>query len=158
MAFAERAVQSCVDAFSKGKADETRTQDILKCKKVDVTPIEQFLVSTNLSVRWMAVRIIGTKGNIKILLNAALGESDPFLLEEMLKWLGRRKAEGIEELNHLLRSEEMGVKEAAIQMFRRANKTDQLFSLLFDREDLMVQKIKRYFDEQERQNRPTPRT
>jgi hypothetical protein len=151
MGFAERAVNAFVKAATEGRADERLAQDVLKCKKVDVSPIEPFLTSRDLGIRYMAVKIIGARGNEKVLLNTALNENDPFLLEEMLKWLGKRKAEGIEELNRLLQSEDTRVKEATIQMFRRANKTDQLFAMLFDKDDNTVNRIKRYFDEQEKQ-------
>ena len=153
MAFAERAVNACVKAMEKGVANESLVQDILKCKKVDVIPIEQFLAHPLGMIRWKAARIIGEKGNAKTLLEAALKEQDNFLLGEMLKLLGNRKAEGIEAFEGLLQSEDFNVKEAAVQMFRHADKTDQLFPLLFDLDDNVVSRIKRYFDEQERQNR-----
>lgn len=158
MAFAERAINACVRAMSEGKADERLTQDVLKCKNVDVTSLEVFLESPSRDIRLKAARIIGEKGNMQVLLNAALKEEDDFMLVEMLKMLGRRKAEGLEAFGKLLQSDDGLVKEAAVQMFRRANKTDQLFPLLFDSDDNVVNRIKRYFDEQERQNRQNPCT
>ena len=153
MAFAERAVSACVRAMEKGTASEPLVQDILKCKKVDVTPIEQFITHPSMSVRWCAIRIIGEKGNINLLLKAAQSEEDNFNLAEILKQLGKRKADGIEILEQLLRSEDSRLKEAAIQMYRKADKTNPLFPLLFDESDTVVQRIKRYFDEQEREGR-----
>lgn len=153
MAFAERVVSACVRGMSDGRANETLVMDILKCKKVNVTPIEPFITHHSRSVRWAAIRIIGEKGNINLLLKAAQSEDDTLNLAEILKQLGKRKAEGIEILEELLRSEDSQLKEAAIQMYRKADKTNPLFPLLFDESDAVVQRIKRYFDEQERKGR-----
>ncbi len=152
MGFAERAVNACVKAMSDGKADEQLTQDILKCSKVDVTPIEQFLKSSSRLARGMAVRIIGKKGNTSVLIDAALTEQDTLVLIEMMNLLIERKADGVDRLEHFLRSEDVFIRESAINMFRKL-KIDHLFPMLFDEDDRTVKRIKRYFDEQERQNR-----
>jgi hypothetical protein len=153
MAFAERAVNACVKAMSVGRGDERLIQDILKCKIVNVTPLEVFFGSPSRDIRLKVARIVGEKGNMQVLLDAALKEEDSLILMEMLKILGKRKAEGLEAFGKLLQSDDGMVREVVIQMFRRANKTDQLFPLLFDSDDNVVNRIKRYFDEQERQNR-----
>ena len=152
MDFAKRAVNAFTKAMSVSMIDESLIQDILKCKRVDVTSIEPFLASPSYNVRQAAARVIGEKGNLDVLLKAAFKEEEPFVLNEMMKWLGKRKAEGLEILEGLLRSDDTLVREAAIHMFRKA-KPDQLFPMLFDEDDNTVQRIKRYFDEQERQNR-----
>ena len=155
MNFADRAVQMCVRDMEAGMSDELHVQDVLKCKKVDVSPIEKFLISSCASVRWSAARIIGEKGNVGLLLKVAQAEDDPFILAAIMKLLGKRKTEGIEVLARLLESEDFRLKEAAIQMFRDAERTDPLFPLLFDSDDVMVHRIKRYLNEQE-QSGKTP--
>jgi len=153
MEFAKRAVDACVRAMQEGRADEHKAQNILKCKQVDVTPIEPFLKHASSDIRFLAARIVGEKGNVKVLLEAALKEQQTYILVRMLRLLGSRKAEGIEAFEWLLKEDsDSDVKEAAIQMFRRAGKVDQLFPMIFDERDFVVQRIKRYLNEQE-QNR-----
>lgn len=158
MDFGERVVNTCVRAMSNNIANEMLVQDILQCKHVNVSPIEPFLVDKSWTIRWMAVRIIGEKGNISTLLKAAFGEENKFILAEMLGYLGKRKAEGIEALEGLLKNGDSLIKEAAITMFRRAGKPNSLFPMLFDEDDVTVQRVKRYFDEQEKQDRPASNT
>jgi hypothetical protein len=155
MGFAERAVAACVRAFNVGKADEQKAQDILKCERVDVSPIEPYLKHESFNIRYMAARIVGEKGNIKTLIEAAKTEKDGFIAARMMGYLGKRGAEGLEAFESLLRSDNPILKEAAIQMFRRSGQTDALFPMVFDDNDWVVQRIKRYLNEQ-KQNRPTP--
>jgi len=152
MGFTERVVESCVRDFSKGCSDELKVQDILRCKKVDVSPIEKFLDHKDYSIKLSAIRIIGEKGDINILKEKAIAEENDLLLVEMLKWLGKRKAEGLEVFTDLLKGDNNLLREAAIQMFRDAGKSDLLFPMLFDKSDTMVNRTKRYLDEQKEKN------
>lgn len=153
MGFAERAVSACVRAFEAGRADEQKAQDILKCNRVDVNPIEPYLKHESFNIRYMAVRIVGEKGSVKTLLEAAKTEKDGFIAARMMGYLGKRGAEGLEAFESLLRSDNPILKEAAIQMFRKSGQTDALFPMVFDESDWVVQRIKRYLHEQE-QDRP----
>lgn len=150
MGFSQRAVVACEMAMRKGKASERLIRDVLKyTDKVDVTCIEPFLKHENPMIRQMAAKVIGAKGNVDVLVAAVLREEDNGVLFEMISALGTRGG-GIESLVGLLSSENSFVKMAAIEMFRRAGKVDCLFPLLFDDNDLMVLRTKRYLDEKSR--------
>jgi hypothetical protein len=147
MVFAERLIDRCERLFRSGVVEELVVCDILGCREPDVSRIEPYLGSANAEVRMAAVRIIGEKGTIDSLLNAAVGEQDIRVLLEMMMWLGLRKG-GVEALDGLLRHKNSIIREEAIAMFRRAGKTDSLFPMIFDENNLVVQRIKRYIDKQ----------
>ena len=153
MGLSQRAVVACEMAMRKGKASERLIRDILKYtdKPVDVACIEPFLKHESPMIRKMAARVIGAKGNVDILVAAALKEENSEVLVEMMNILGACGG-GIESLVGLLSSKDSFVKDSAIEMFRRAGKTDCLFPLLFDSSDLMVFRIKRYLDEKSRKS------
>jgi len=46
-----------------------------------------------------------------------------------------------------LESDDTIVRDAAIDMFRRTGKTDALFPLIFNTDDNVVKRIKRYINE-----------
>ena len=143
MGFAERAVTACIKAMQKGIADEGLVNSVLKKRDVDVQRLEPFLMSSDSMVRRKAAEIISKKGRAELVLEAALKEEDKTVLLDMLKYLGK-EVQGVEALDGLLRSNDSLVKEAAIGMFRRMGKVDVLFPLIFDRDSLMVERIKRY--------------
>lgn len=147
MVFAERSIRRCEELFSSGTVVELVVCNILRCENIDVTRLEPFLYSLNTEVRLAAVRIIGEKGSIEALLNAAIKESDDRILIEMMKYLGIRRG-GVDALDRLLRDENSIIREEAISMFRRAGETEKLFPLIFDENNAIVQRIKGYLDEQ----------
>ena len=153
MGFAERAIDSCVQAMESGTISERHVRDVLRCKRVNVQVLSRYLKSDYSMVRRMAARIIGGKGgHIGCVLDAAMKEKEKDVLIEMLSAVSKR-GEGLEALERLLSHEDFVIREEAISMFRRAGRAELLFPLLFDEDDFVVQRIKRYINEQERQNR-----
>jgi hypothetical protein len=149
MGFPERAVDTCKRDWSSGVTVETHIRDVLKCRHVDVTVLEPFLSSQYPSeIRWAAARIISEKGRISEVVQAALlipiEERD--LLFEFLSTLGKQK-DGLRELEGLVSSEDTFVRDAAVDMFRRSGQVDALVLLLFNDDDDVVKRIKRYIDE-----------
>jgi hypothetical protein len=131
-----------------GRVSDRHVRDLLRDKGTDVSRIEPFLFSEDPMVRRMAARVVGPMGNLKILLKAALEESERSTLLEMLKQLGGRK-QGLEGIVGFLSNTDPILKDSAIDMFRRAGDKDSLFVLLFDEDEVLAQRIKRYLDEQE---------
>lgn len=143
MGFAERAVVACERAMLKGIADEGLVHDVLKRKCVDVQKLEPFLASPDAMIRRKAAEIICKKGRAELVLEAALKEEDKVVLFDMLRCLGK-EVQGIEILDKLLRDGDSMVREEAISMFRRVGKVDVLFPLIFDSDNSLVERIKRY--------------
>jgi hypothetical protein len=147
MVFAERLIDRCERLFRSGVVEELVVCDILGSREPDVSRIEPYLGSAISEVRMAAVRIIGEKGSVDSLLDAAIKEQNVRVLLEMMRRLGLRKG-GVEALDRLLHHKNSIIREEAIAMFRRAGKTDSLFPLIFDEDSLVVQRIKRYINEQ----------
>ena len=153
MGFADRAMEACMRAMESGTVSDRHVRDVLKCRCVNVQLLSRYLLSDYSLVRRMAARIIGAKGgHIGCVLDAALKEEEKDVLIEMLNAVGKR-GEGLEALERLLNHKDSLIKEEAISMFRRAGRAKLLFPLLFDEDDLVVKRIKRYINEQERQSR-----
>jgi|ETNvirnome_2_300_1030623.scaffolds.fasta_scaffold25983_2 hypothetical protein len=148
MTYPERAVNACVAAMEKEKVSGTQVQAVLKYEDVDVSKIEPFLSSENYQVRRFVIQIVGRKGNPEKLVARAKIEKDKELLKLILSELGKGGFKEVEGLAFLLRADSQEVREAAIQMFRKAD-ADELFPFLFDKNDETVARVKRYIHEQE---------
>ena len=146
MSYSERAVKSCVGAMKLGMITIRHVNSILKCKDVDVSEIEQFLDNKNDFIRKYAVEIIGQKGNTSLLIAMALKEKDKQVLLSIMTQLSKSK-ESLEEVVELLDSEDSYIKSSAIDMFRRANRSDCLFTLLFDDDEELIKRIRKYIEE-----------
>jgi HEAT repeat protein len=152
MEFSDRAVAACAKAMDAGTVTARHVRDVLRSKVVDVTPVVRFLESEDSMVRKMAATIVGEKkGPSKPLLDAVLKEEEKSVLVEMLTQLGKH-GDAVEALTNIINSDDETVRDVAIDMFRRAGRADCLFPMLFDRDDKVVQRIKRYIHEQERQD------
>jgi hypothetical protein len=147
MGLSKRAVDACERAMQEGRASERHVRDILACKDADVSRIEPFMKHPDAMVRLMAVKIVGQKGNIDSVIDAAKKEDDRMVQMEMLNQLGRRGIDGLNAFEKLLSGGDSLLREAAIEMFRKSGNKECLFPLLFDDSDFMVQRIKRYLDE-----------
>lgn len=146
MGFAERAVEACLRAVHSGEVSERHVRDVLRSKSNGDAFVE-CLDSPEVMVRRLAVRIVGEKGPIEALVKAALVERDRSLLLEMLKLIGR-SGRGVEQFEPMLSSKDTIVRDAVVEMFRRSGRPSFLFAMLFDDDDVVVQRIKRYMDEQ----------
>ena len=147
MGFAERAVEACDRDWSTGIVDENHLRAVMKCKNVDVAVFEKFLGHEySHEVRWAAARVLSEKGRFKEIVRAALLAEDRESLLGLLSILGKNP-DGLGELENLLSSEDKMVRDAAVDMFRRAGQVNALFPLIFDSDDAVVRRIKRYFHE-----------
>lgn len=145
----KRLVSECVRAMRSGRVSERHVRAVLGCDGVDVSPIEIFLADSNPMVRRMAARVIGEKGNVERLVEAALIESDRSILLDTLKSLRKRES-GLEKLAFFLNDKDSMVREEAISMFRESGNADCLMLLMFDHDTIMVERAKRYINEQRR--------
>lgn len=143
MGFAERAVTACDHAMSAGTLSDRHVRDVLKCDKADIRPLVRHLLSGNSVVRMGAARIVGKMGDVKCLLDAVMREKDPMVLREILHILGKH-SEGARALEQMVSSDDDLVREEVISMLRRSGNAESLFPLLFDKDDALVNRIKRY--------------
>lgn len=147
MGFADRAVAACEKAIESGDVSERHIRDVLKSKTGGESCV-RFLVSKDVVARRAAARIVGEKGPVAALVKAALVEEDRALLLDMLRLIGRN-GQHVEAFEALLSSaDDMVVRDAVVEMFRRAGRPEYLFPMLFSDDDATVARIKRYMDEQ----------
>jgi hypothetical protein len=145
--FGSRAVEACIRDWSSGTVDEGNIRNLLKCRDVNVTGMEEYLSKSHPSeVRWAAARVLMEKGQAKEVVAAAMLSQDRESILSLLSLLGKNKV-GIDALESLISSEDTMVRDAAIEMFRRAGKVDVIFPLIFDSDDGVVKRIKRYINE-----------
>jgi len=149
--YGQRAVSNFCIAAERGKLSPRHVRDILrhKSRDIDIEPIVPLLQSDDPWIRKCVAQIVGAfGGNQKSLIEAAKCEDDRDVLLELLKQLVSTK-EGLEEMVYLLESEDKAVKQSGIDMFRKAGRADCLMGLLFDDDDELVSRIKRYMNEQD---------
>lgn len=154
MTFPERAVLTCAAQMKECRVSERSIRDILKCRVVDVSPINLFLNHPDATVRLAAVRIVGEKGKVELLIDIVKNEQDKSILFEAMKQLGKR-GQKLEQLVGLLETGDSLLKQEAIAMFRKSGNVDCLFSLLFDDNQSIVAQVKEYFHESERKHLPS---
>jgi len=155
MNFADRAVKSCVKNFENGRLLARNVRDILSCDDVDVSPIEPFLNNPDEVVRVGAISIIGQKGNMDKLVELAKVEKDRLVLMMILDAF-RQRPEGAEKIVDMLDSDDDVIFSETVEMFRRVGREDCLFGLLFSQDDVLVDRVKRYIDEQKRRQESCP--
>ena len=81
----------------------------------------------------------------------ALKETDKQVLLAIMTQLSRSK-EALEEVSVLLDSEDSYIKASAVDMFRRANRSDCLFPLLFGDDDELIKRIKKFIEDEDGRN------
>lgn len=147
MSFASRALEICRRDWSAGRTDESHVRDLLKCRSVNIEGLEEFLHETYPSeVRWAAARVLMEKGQTKDVVAAAMLSQDRESILALLSLMAKHKM-GLDALENLVSSEDTMIRDAAVEMFRRAGKVDVIFPLIFDKDDAVVQRIKRYINE-----------
>jgi len=144
----DRAVELCVKAMECRHISPFIVNNVLRCKNVDVSPVERFLWDSDDMVRMFAVKVIGEKSkDLSVLIEVAKHEENKEILVRILRYVSRQK-ESLQELADLLHSEDRVLREEAIQIFRKAHCAECLFPLLFEDDDRLVKQIKRYIQEQ----------
>jgi hypothetical protein len=145
--FPNRAIEACRRDWSAGKVDEGHIRDLLKCRNIDVHGLEEFLDKSYPSeVRWAVARVLTMKGQTGDVIFAAMLSPEREDVLALLSLLGKNKL-GLEALEELILSEDTMIRDAAVEMFRRAGKMDCIFPLIFDKDDAIVKRIKRYINE-----------
>jgi len=147
MGFSDRAIDACKKAMMSGSISERHVRDVLKSKGVDGSSFVEYLRSDESMVRLLAARIIAEKGPVEELVKAAMQEKDRSVLLHMLQLLGKRGG-AVEALEGLLASEDTVIRDAAAEMFRSAGKPDSLFPLIFNEDETVAERIKRWMLEQ----------
>ena len=143
LTFPEKAVMVCCAAMRSGTVRPFHIRRVIQYEKVDVSPIRRFLKKEHPEyVRRAAVKIIGEKGDATELIDVALNDPCRVVVLEALSHL-HRVAEKLEGVAELLNSEDEMIKEAAMQLFRRANRGDCLYILLFEEDKHMVRRVHR---------------
>lgn len=145
MAFIDRAADACEQIMLNGDVSERHVRDVIK-RSQDGARFVKFLKDENEMVRGAAARIVAWRGPILEVAKAALEEKDRGVLLDMMRLLAW-KGQHVEMLSGYLNSEDDIVKEAAVEMFRRAGKTEYLFPMVFDKDDETVERTKRYMNE-----------
>lgn len=145
--FSEISINNFRMAVLSEKLSPRHIDDIVRwCKGKDISEITDLINSENAWVRRCVTEVIWKIGDKKIIIEAVKKEEDTNLLLFMLKCL-MSCTEGLEEIIFLLDSKDTVIKESAIDMFRRAGKSELLFPLIFDNDNELVGRIKRYIEE-----------
>jgi hypothetical protein len=145
MGFAERADKALEKAMVEGRVCERLVRDVLK-SKAEGKFAAGWLDADEPMVRRLAARLVAAKGPIEALVTAAAAERDRGLLMDMLGMLSRLGAP-VEPLEWMLRSEDVMVRDAAVEMFRKAGKAEFLFPMVFSEDEPCATRAKRYMDE-----------
>jgi len=149
--FPDRAVNACVDAMRRGKLSPRHISDVLKYKGVDVTPIEEFLNDSDPMIRTAAVQIIGKLGNKDKIIDLLKTEENKRVMMVAIGMLtGKTDLKRMEEVVNLLNAENPIVRNEAIEMFRKSGRADCLTALLFDDDDSLVNRVKRYLEDEDK--------
>jgi len=142
MTFPEKAVVVCCTAMSTGTVKASHIRNVVRYDDVNVKPLLRFLKSDHDHVRKAASTIIGQRGDAAELIDVALNDKSKDVVLEALRWL-HNAPDRVEDVVSLLHSEDPVVKEAAVQMFRRANRSDCLYLLVFEEDDHLVNRVRR---------------
>ena len=152
LSFPQRAVRACVNAMRFCRVSPRHVADVLKYRDVDVTPIERFLSARHSVIRRAAIRIVGEVGDVRKLIEVARRETESAGLRLVLRYIGKRLPRGeLKNVMDVLCNENPLVREEAIQMYRRRGMADCLFALLFEDDDALVDRVKKYIEEQDAQ-------
>lgn len=148
--FEMRAANACLRAMDEGCLSERHIRDVLKCRTVEVDKFEKFLNDGDSMVRLGAARILCMKdGDISKVIGAMLNEEDKSVLIDMIMLVGDSGRASSEMAAMLLNDDNM-VRDEAIEALRRTGRADDLLPLIFEKDDALVERVKRYMYEQEK--------
>jgi len=150
--FPERAVRALVEALRENRVSRHHVNAVLRYKDVDVTEVEEFLDSEDVMVRRFAIEVVGARGFVDKLVQIVKEEEDGGIIRSILMALSNRKLSS-DELIELLDSENPLIKEAAIQMYRKAGKADRLLGLILSAEDAKTEaRLMKYIEAEDEEN------
>ena len=148
MSFQDRALVGCCRDFQVGRVSETKVRDLLKCENIDVSSIEEYLDEKYTSdVRLAAARVIMNKGNRDKVIEVTLKETNKENLFGFLRILSKDEFD-ITKLLGLSMSEDTMIRDELLEMFRRSGQMEYMFPLVFDSDDMLVKRVKRYINEE----------
>jgi len=143
--FAERAVFLFLQSAKEGTLSPRHVNAVVRNDKCDVTEIEPLINHEDEWVRRCAIKVIGKKGDVKCLIERTLIEKDKTVLLELLEQVIKER-DSLESLVGLLDSSDEAIRNDTIEMFKRANRADCLFPLVFSKDDELVTRIKGYIE------------
>ena len=147
-AFDKRAVSACESAMRNGTLCQRHVRDVLKAREPDVESIECFLDNEDPMIRIGAARVVGMRGDVSRVISAILKEEDREVLIDMMSVVAER-GKGFGELGEMLIGRGDVVRDEVIEVLRRTGKAGALLPLIFDKDDSLVERVKRYMNEQE---------
>ena len=146
MDFARNAVINCRNAMEAGFVSERHVRDVIKSKNAKIETLLKFLNSDNEAIKTAMIRIVSAFNCTGLLVELALKEINRANLFQILNIISKN-TEDVKLLGQLLTSSDIMIRDATIDMFRRVGNVDLLFPLVFDKDDNLVERIKRYLDE-----------
>lgn len=148
MGYADRALKTLLYGLKEGNVKEIHVKNCLKCR-VETQGIEPYLFSNNYGERRAAFSVVSKWGDdINKMFGRMLVEKDSGLLLTAMRHLSEREI-NLEPLVEFLYSEDHAIKEAAIQMFRKTGQEEEMFGLLFDDDESLANRVKRYMGDEE---------
>lgn len=128
-------------------------KDVLRCDKLDVSPVEQYLNSDCHFVRKAAAEIIYTLGNRTKLfdyLNSEINRQNVlYILQIMIKSPGDSR-DNYEKISGLLLFPDLLIREKVIELFMKHGRADLMVGLLFDKNEDLIYRVKGYIEEQDK--------
>lgn len=116
---------------------------------IDVSTLRPYLEDDNDFIRKVAVKIWGCFGDLSELVKVIQREEDRMVILEACDQFAKRADDNVEDMLFLLDSEDVIVKQSVINMFRRAGRADCLMTLLFDVDEALSQRVKKWMEEQD---------
>lgn len=148
LSYAQRAVDSCVKKFRNGIYSSRAVKNILKRDDVDVKEIEPFMKDKGTELRTVAMEIVIRKGDRKKAIEVIKNETSRTVIQKILLVLSDELiGDDIDELSKLASSENSIIREEAISLFRKTGRDDCLLPLLLSGGDDVVDRIRKYMEE-----------
>jgi len=143
--FAKRAVSIFLQSAGDGTLSPRHVTAVIRNEKCDVTEIEPLIDHEDEWIRRCAIKVVGKRGDVRLLIERTLIEKDKTVLLELLEQVITER-DSLESLVGLLDSSDEAIRNDTIEMFKRANRADCLFPLVFSKDDELVTRIKGYIE------------
>lgn len=142
---AQRAVDSCLRAAADGRLTPAHIQMVLECEGVDLSAFSRFLEEgTSDMVRCLVADIVAKYEPGLVVETAAREAGNPRLFNAMCKALAMVGFKEVEPLVPILRGEDVVAPNRVLRLFVEVGRADLLFPLVFDGDERMVERVKRY--------------
>ena len=150
--FPQRALKACLEAMNNGSLSPIHIKNLTKYKnvKIDVEPFKVFLHHKDAHIRKGAISVIFRYGDKMELLEFIKREKDKTNLLFAIKLIKESQEifkDRIDELIVCLKMFDRVVREAAVETFRCYGRADLLLSLVFETDEELIKRVKRYIEE-----------